>query len=515
MPTPDGHIGSRDLCSGAVIERTIADGGVSSLKISATLQSDNYASGSAGWIIDRVTGSVEFQDGVFRGSLSANDIDTGYIDASVIEVRNLDADEITTGALSADRIATTSLNADNISSGTLSADYISGGTISGNIIDGGTISGNDVNITNLDADNITSGTISATYISVSSLSALAGDTGALDVTGDLIMNGGTFKTASSGERVEMDNTDSAFVRLYSSSGQVAEIGYKSSWGAMVLNASAALDVYSSSGLSLVGSTGTTIGSTTGRSVSITHQSGYSTTIYNGSTRQFAVTQGVVLYYNNSTKLASVSGGVDVTGDLDVSGIVYCNEVSADGGSLGDASYYFGTDSNTGIYQIAENYMGVQAGGHLIQQWGLGGDKDIYLYGLPSAATNYVRYNGTTGELGYSSSTLRIKKNIVPLEIGLTDRLRPSWFEYRPNDEIEPVEESENEFQSSQFRVAAADVGTVHAGLIAEWTAEVASEFGIYNDGDPVPVNYEVEAVLAAVVADLQDARRRIRELENA
>ena len=106
MPTPDGKIGARDLCAGAAVERVIADGGVSSLKISATLQSDNFSSGSAGWQINRVTGSAEFQDVTVRGTLNASDITSGTLDCSTITVTNLSASSINTGTLAANYIGT-------------------------------------------------------------------------------------------------------------------------------------------------------------------------------------------------------------------------------------------------------------------------------------------------------------------------------------------------------------------------------------------------------------------------
>ena len=42
MPRQGGLINHRDLCDAAVVERVIGAGAVSSLKISATIQSDNY-----------------------------------------------------------------------------------------------------------------------------------------------------------------------------------------------------------------------------------------------------------------------------------------------------------------------------------------------------------------------------------------------------------------------------------------------------------------------------------------
>lgn len=182
MPTPDGRIGSRDICNAAVVERTIADGGVSSLKISATLQSDNFASGSAGWQINRVTGSCEFQDAVIRGTLNASDITTGTLNAALITVTNLSASSITTGTLNGNLVDVTNINASNITTGSLSADYISGGTISGTT----------VNVTNLNASNINNGTLSANYLG-------SGTTGGITIN---LGNAGKIQSQSGGVLIQ-------------------------------------------------------------------------------------------------------------------------------------------------------------------------------------------------------------------------------------------------------------------------------------------------------------------------
>lgn len=119
MPTQDGLLDSRDLCDGSVLERTLADESVGSLKIQKNLQSDNFVTGTSGWEINRDTGSVEFQDATIRGTLNADDIVAGTLDASVVSVTNLNASNITTGTLSAARIAADSLSVDKLAAGTI------------------------------------------------------------------------------------------------------------------------------------------------------------------------------------------------------------------------------------------------------------------------------------------------------------------------------------------------------------------------------------------------------------
>jgi len=172
-----------------------------------TIRSDNYLTGSDGWIINS-DGSAEFQDATIRGTLNASDITTGTLDASAITVSNLSASSITSGSLSADRISggtidannvtinnlTVSsanvtgsfnasvinagtlsadripdLNASKITAGTMSADRISGGTIDASQINAGTLNAN--RIPNISAGKITSGTMSADRISGGTIDA--------------------------------------------------------------------------------------------------------------------------------------------------------------------------------------------------------------------------------------------------------------------------------------------------------------------------------------------------------
>lgn len=174
------------------------------------------------------------------------------------------------------------------------------------------------------------------------------------------------------------------------------------------------------------------------------------------------------------------------------------------GSVSAPAFSYNTDNNTGFYRTAADYHAATAGGVIVQQWGYTGSvKEIYFYGLQASDQNDVQYHGTTGLLSYVSSTLKIKKDIRPLEVGLTDRLRPSRFKYRRNDEI----------TAKHMSVAEDSWDTEQVGFIAEWTADEIPEAGIRNDEYKRPVNYKHRAVLAATVADLQDARKRIAELE--
>lgn len=96
-------ITSRDICNQAVVERILADDSVSSIKVAANLESDNYDGGTiatdpgtVGWRIERNTGDAVFNDGIFRGDLAAATI-TGVL-RSAASGRRVEVDSATDSA---------------------------------------------------------------------------------------------------------------------------------------------------------------------------------------------------------------------------------------------------------------------------------------------------------------------------------------------------------------------------------------------------------------------------------
>ena len=492
MPTPDGSIGSRDLCTGAAVERVIADGGVTSLKISATLQSDNFASGSAGWQINRATGSAEFQDAVIRGTLNAADITTGYIDASVIEVRNLNATELKSGSISADRIATTSLNASNIKSGTLSADYISGGTVSADILYGGTISGGDVSITNLNASNITSGVITAEYISVSNLSALSGDTGNLTITGTLIMNGsGGIKTASGGARIEIgggvasaaQNID--FYDTTGSSGSLSASASGTNWLAVEFD----LVTFEPTG-------GGAYRLSIGSSLS---QFNTDVRINGGKYLRFQSAGSTIngeggdwyLARAGANKVTIDGSGARISGRMDFTGYLYGHPYySSTAGGVSTASFSWWGASNWGLYKDG-SYVGITAGGTAVIN-GNGGS-ETYMGCMATGSAAYAMTTSGT-QIYKASSARRFKKNIkdVAVDTSIINDWRPRSFKFRKSPDTR-----------------------THLWYVAEEIEEASGGDFVLYDEDGEIGNTADRAMFVVAVEKIKELDRRLEALEGA
>jgi hypothetical protein len=117
----------------------------------------------------------------------------------------------------------------------------------------------------------------------------------------------------------------------------------------------------------------------------------------------------------------------------------------------------------------------------------------------------MHYNSSSGQITYVSSTRRIKKNEEEFaEVGLTDLLQPKTFEMRQEGEGASELNPEGDVTNGTKR---------RLGLIAEDVTEVIPLAGIFMPEDPVPMNYEDRAVLAAVILDLQDVRQRMSVVE--
>ena len=78
---------------------TIVDGTITAQKFFTDLQSDNYVAGTSGWFINRALGNVEFNDGVFRGTVTVTGgtVDWQYVDTTTNKVADGDISDVDFG----------------------------------------------------------------------------------------------------------------------------------------------------------------------------------------------------------------------------------------------------------------------------------------------------------------------------------------------------------------------------------------------------------------------------------
>lgn len=174
------------MCDQAVVERILADDSVSSIKISANLQSDNYDggviavdSGTVGWRIERNTGDAVFNDVVVRGALIAG---TGS---------SIDGVHIVSGTVDTLQLADAAVEEAKINNLAVTTGKIDDLAVT------------DAKIASLDVDKLNTGTLSAN----------------VTITSDLTLStGGVFRTATSGRRIQISDTSSDRIEFYDTSG---------------------------------------------------------------------------------------------------------------------------------------------------------------------------------------------------------------------------------------------------------------------------------------------------------
>ena len=337
MPTSDGKIGHRDLCTAAVVERTIGPASVSSLKIAASLQSDNFVAGSAGWKIERDTGSAEFQDVIVRGTLNgadliANTVTTAKLEvtASLVVGQTIESTTYTAGSAGWQIDADGSAEFDNVTvRGTIEASSIEG--------------------------NVTLGT------------------------------GGVFRSASSGQRIEITDTDNDLVALFTGDSFEANPGELRT-------------IVSGSGSTRTLQSSLRAPDTTGDS------GGMALIVRTESFDDSSFSPAIVASYNGgSSQIPQFRMETDIRLGL------------VDGTDARPA-LTFVSDTNTGMYNVAANQIGFSAAGStrvrigasfLIVSSGALNDTDPRLDAQGTAANPAFTFRGDTNTGVYSSAANEI------------------------------------------------------------------------------------------------------------
>lgn len=147
-----------------------------------------YNADTSQWVQTEITDAV-------LGNIDAGSITSGYIGAERIAAASL-----TAAVFAADAITSREIAADAILARNIKAAEITGAKIAAATITGGNIAANTITAGNIQAGTITANEIAAGAITATKLSADAinGKT----ISG-ITVTGGTFKTATSGQRLEM------------------------------------------------------------------------------------------------------------------------------------------------------------------------------------------------------------------------------------------------------------------------------------------------------------------------
>ena len=149
------------------------------------------------------------------------------------------------------------------------------------------------------------------------------------------------------------------------------------------------------------------------------------------------------------------------------------------------TFSFTSDPNTGMYQYADDQVGIAAGGTLraiVSGSGISVTATV-------ASDIEANINSSTGLLTKVSSSRRYKDNIEDLDINTENiyDLRPVSFDWKSN-------------------------GKSDFGFIAEEVHEILPELVVYQDGDiPEAVKYKQLAIL--MLEELKKLRAEVKELK--
>lgn len=233
----------------------------------------------------------------------------------------------------------------------------------------------------------------------------------------------------------------------------------------------------------------------------------------GHTHSYAATSHTHSYAatSHTHSYVSTSGGT-VSGDLTVTGVVTTNEVRAtDTGPASDCSFTWSGDEGSGMYLYAAGQPAISAAGStgLICAGGT-----INTAGGATTTTSgyqYVLRNNTYGTLYRYSSRRSLKEQVTDLaDAGaIIDALRPvtfvAAFVPREPDEVETDDQRQLRLADLNYGFIAEEVAQVADGKLAQWE---------WVDDDLEPAGWKWSDVIAVLVAEAQQLRRRVTELEN-
>ena len=143
----------------------------------------------------------------------------GAISGIKITDNTLVASKIVAGAITAEKISANAVTASKILAGSIVADHIASNAITAVKIATDAITSNKIAADAITSNKIAADAVTSNSISVSELSAISQDVGTLtagSITG-VTITGALFRTATSGERIEMDTTNTNQIRFYNSS----------------------------------------------------------------------------------------------------------------------------------------------------------------------------------------------------------------------------------------------------------------------------------------------------------
>ena len=382
------------------------------------------------------------------------------------------------------------------------------------------------------------------------INATTGTLTDLTVDGTLTMgSGGILRTASSGIRVELTNTDNEFISIYNASERVGTLGWSSVLSRFLMEA------VNGNSIGLRGDalvfnadvTGTAWTNETGFKVDVgvgAADGDFIVEIDAAGSGDFHVSTG-----------GAVRFAVENDGDVKVNGILQVGN-----GTAADPTMTFYNDPDLGVYRSTTNELGFAANGVVSLLIGTLGLRTIngvvtapsYAFGNQTQTGVYLAATSPNGEVGlagggaemftglnaspdevrilpaYAHSIADTDDHVGVTSTGLLRRQTSSLRMKKFVSKIDPADLASIELAPVRYKRrggATSEPGDAddawHVGLIADWLIDQDERLGRRND-DGTPENFRDRAILAVLAAkdlvrvdELAELRAEVAELRES
>ena len=430
-------------------------------------------------------------------SIDANTISTGYLAAARIQAGTIDASKITAGTITTDLLAANAVVASKIAAGSITGDRLSanaidafniaGAYINGAVITGGTVTGANLQTNSSGRRVVISSSTNSISFAGSSGSVIGQMLG--DDNGSLLIHYGSTPSTNR----------SLYPYMYFANGVVS----------IAASSAASLISMSSSDLTVTGLGGSRVNIKSGGSPHV-YLGNYADTgrVYLGSGG------GTYINDDNDSRIYVRRNNV---GTSDITSTNFPLQIGNETNSGADGAMRFGMRDIQSYYHNDVSKLTLNPYGGEVWLGTSPAASDLsnliapYVYQDVRAGLSANISVLSGGRIVRAGSTQKLKSNISSLYTNaLSDSVLPEKiqtekeFDYKKVLSLSPVS-----FHSINPNE---DSSKIHLGFIAEDIADKAPELASYSD-DGLPEYYNLNGIVAALLAVVQEQQDRIKALE--
>ena len=226
----DDAVTAAKVAVAAIDSTAIQDAAITAAKIGAAAVTTGALASAAvtsGAIADdAITAGKVAADAITAREVAAGSIATAELAAGAVTANEIAANAVTAGKIAANSVTATTIAANAVQTAALAADAVAAGKIAADAVTAREIAASAVTASEIAANTITTSKLAAGAVDATALAAdaITGKT----ITGGTItgttITGGTLQTATSGQRIVLNESGLNKIRVYNSSGTaIAEL----------------------------------------------------------------------------------------------------------------------------------------------------------------------------------------------------------------------------------------------------------------------------------------------------